>query len=168
VQKKVELCDVTRDPSHTTLLKHLEWKQAKIRFSFVRDLSVFNGADDLRIEEALRSDFDEFQMHKKILCVIGILHCPSCSNIGTAYQAFKQSIETQFGIGVVHRCFAMEPVTQSDGDLDGNIVVIPECDEDKTRFYLHTLMQVFRFLQTFSSSLTHYFKGLHVHLIAPI
>lgn len=47
----VELVDVTRDPKDKSLLQHLSWKTAKVRFNFLRDPCAFEDRDDLRLRE---------------------------------------------------------------------------------------------------------------------
>jgi hypothetical protein len=91
----IGLCDVTRDPSHKTLLQHQKWSSTNIRFSFLRDASSL-GTAGVALREDLHNDLESFQVHKKILCAIGILHCPSSNDAAGDYAAFLSLLKNKY------------------------------------------------------------------------
>lgn len=139
----IGLCDVTRDPSHKTLLQHQKWSATSIRYSFLRDCSSL-GTEGVALREDLHNDLESFQVHKKILCAIGILHCPSSSDAASDFAAFQTVLKSKYATVTVYRCFAMEK-NPSDASGSAEIMEIPVCDDEKTRFYFNTLMQDFTY-----------------------
>lgn len=102
----------------------------------------------MQLDENSSAPYGDLQAHKKTLCVVGILHCPS-SVAGAAadYAAFLELLRTQYPHALVHRCFVMEPVASQPEvqGVGGALMDIPVCSEDKTRFYFLTLMQDFTY-----------------------
>ena len=154
----VNLCDVTRDPNDKTLLQHQRWKETKIEFSFVRAPSTFGALEGrpISIKDDLYNDLEVFQVHKKIVCAIGILHCPSSADPKQDYDEFCKLLNHKYATASVVRCFAMEKDSQEE-PVSGcpDMMEIPLCDEAKTRFYYSTLMQDFTYavLRSFEAEL---------------
>ncbi len=98
----------------------------------------------MALREDLHNDLETFQVHKKILCAIGILHCPSSKDAAADYASFQAVLKSKYATVTVHRCFAMEK-NPSDATGSTDIMEIPVCDDEKTRFYFNTLMQDFTY-----------------------
>ena len=139
----IQLCDVTRDPSDRTVLQHQKWTATAISFCFLRDMSTFSG-QALSLREDLRNELESFQAHKRIVCAIGIMHCPSSVDAKGDFAAFQQVLLSKYPGVTVQRCFAMEK-NPADAVTAPEIMEIPVCDEEKTRFYFNTLMQDFTY-----------------------
>jgi hypothetical protein len=139
----VQLCDVTRDPTDRTALQHQKWTATAISFCFLRDMPAPAG-EALALREDLRNELESFQAHKRIVCAIGILHCPSSPDAKSDYAAFQQSLFAKYPGVAVQRCFAMEK-NPADAVTAPEMMEIPVCDEEKTRFYFNTLMHDFTY-----------------------
>ncbi len=139
----IQLCDVTRDPNDRTLLQHQKWTATSICFCFLRDTSSLGG-HGLALREDLHNELESFQAHKKIMCAIGILHCPSSQDAKADFAAFQSLLQRQYATASVQRCFAMEK-NPAHAVASSEIMEIPVCDEEKTRFYFNTLMQDFTY-----------------------
>ncbi|KAI9101236.1 transport protein Trs120 or TRAPPC9 TRAPP II complex subunit-domain-containing protein [Phlyctochytrium arcticum] len=78
---------------------------------------------------------EEFQLHRQVMAVIGIMHCQEVDSIGEGYKRF-QNILTRYPNVLVSRCFAFEPTEQQADDTRG-CIMIPD-DSKKLSFYLMT------------------------------
>lgn len=90
----IALSDVTRDPNDKTLLQHQKWSATKINYSFLKDASSL-GTAGVALRDDLHNDLESFQVHKKILCAIGILHCPSSKDAAADYGAFQATLKSK-------------------------------------------------------------------------
>ncbi|TPX66055.1 hypothetical protein SpCBS45565_g04757 [Spizellomyces sp. 'palustris'] len=79
--------------------------------------------------------FEEFQLYRQIVGVIGIMHCQQVDSIGEGYKRF-QNILSRYPSVLASRCFAFEPTEQQADDTRG-CIMIPD-DPKKLSFYLMT------------------------------
>eukprot|EP00762_Andalucia_godoyi_P007029 ANDGO_07723.mRNA.1 Trafficking protein particle complex II-specific subunit 120 homolog len=123
---------------------HLDWNDGRVRFKFVSFYAnAANGAS---------SDLGDFQAHRRISAVIGIIHCRHCESIATAHQQFLKLSRNAFPEAFCFRCFAFEPVDADEENVPlDKFAMIPsyggggneEEEEDRIahlRFYLTTFL----------------------------
>ncbi|KAG0346519.1 hypothetical protein BG004_001535 [Podila humilis] len=83
---------------------------------------------------------EEFQMHRRVFGVIGIMDCQEWpdGNMVAGYQKF-QEIVAKYPSAVVNQCFAFDPSEQQPDDpRGGGIIMIPNVGN--TSFYLRVLI----------------------------
>ncbi|KAI8359399.1 TRAPP II complex [Mortierella sp. GBAus27b] len=83
---------------------------------------------------------EEFQMHRRVFGVIGIMDCQEWSdgNIAGGHQQFQQ-IVAKYPTAVANQCFAFDPSEQQPDDLrGGGVIMIPNVGN--TSSYLRVLI----------------------------
>ncbi|KAG0361102.1 hypothetical protein BGZ54_009227 [Gamsiella multidivaricata] len=83
---------------------------------------------------------EEFQMHRRIFGVIGIMDCQEWpdGNMAAGYQQFQQ-ILSRYPSAVANQCFAFDPSEQHPDDLrGGGVIMIPNVGN--TSSYLRVLI----------------------------
>ncbi|KAK8991719.1 hypothetical protein V6N11_062716 [Hibiscus sabdariffa] len=108
---------------------HQPWNTGSLRFKF-----LLGGSP--------ASPWEDFQPNRKILCVIGICHCPSSPDLDVVIEQFNAACRS-YSSALVQRCFAFCP---GDSQLDGgkrreNLVLFPPADRSTQEFHLQTMMQ---------------------------
>ncbi|CAG8555401.1 15541_t:CDS:10 [Funneliformis mosseae] len=82
---------------------------------------------------------EEFQMHRRIFGVIGIMDCREWPNLKEGYKKFSEIIKN-YRTAVAHRCFAFDPSEDQPDDTKG-LIMIP--DVGKIDFYMGTMISDF-------------------------
>ncbi|KAI1319619.1 hypothetical protein EDD11_003612 [Mortierella claussenii] len=83
---------------------------------------------------------EEFQMHRRVFGVIGIMDCQEWpgGNMAAGYQQFQQ-IVARYPSAVANQCFAFDPSEQHPDDLrGGGVIMIPNVGN--TSSYLRVLI----------------------------
>ncbi|CAB4432069.1 unnamed protein product [Rhizophagus irregularis] len=82
---------------------------------------------------------EEFQMHRRIFGVIGIMDCCEWSDLKEGYNKFSEIIKN-YRTAVAHRCFAFDPSEDQPDDTKG-LIMIPNVGE--MNFYMSTMISDF-------------------------
>ncbi|KAF9582578.1 hypothetical protein BGW38_000039 [Lunasporangiospora selenospora] len=83
---------------------------------------------------------EEFQMHRRVFGVIGIMDCQEWpdGNMAPGYQQFQQLL-AKYPSAVANQCFAFDPTEhQPDDPRGGGVIMIPNVGN--TSFYLRVLI----------------------------
>ncbi|KAG2390100.1 Trafficking protein [Vigna angularis] len=112
------------------------WDSGSLRFKF-----VLGGAPP--------SPWEDFQSNRKTLGVVGIVHCPSSSDLDAAVDLFTNVCKS-FPSSLVDRCFAFCPndsqvvlrfLLEEGSKKGGNLRLFPPADRPTLEFHLNTMMQ---------------------------
>ena len=97
-----------------------------------------------------KNEWDEFQIHKRALGIIGIVDCQNTANLTQVSLEFRQLVSKFPGV-LCTRCFAFEP-TDNHADNEPGIVMIPNQGREQLMFYLSTMIEdlAVNFLKTLS------------------
>ncbi|CAG8520418.1 10913_t:CDS:10, partial [Ambispora gerdemannii] len=93
----------------------------------------FNFATRYETEHAY---LEEFQLHRKIFGVIGIMDCQEWSNLPDGYSKFSEILKT-YPTAIAHRCFAFNPAETQPDDTKG-LIMIPNVGN--MGFYMSTMI----------------------------
>mmetsp|Transcript_8846 Transcript_8846/g.27406 ORF Transcript_8846/g.27406 Transcript_8846/m.27406 type:complete len:1069 (+) Transcript_8846:178-3384(+) len=123
----------TRKPSAPSPFKYQSWQTGKIYMNMVAQ----------RVHDQSNNDWQEFQLHRKVLGVIGIIDCSTYTDLSVGEQEFVMLLKEQFPPSVASRCFAFEPLPDQQ-DLDRSttthVIMIPNAREELLRMYLSEWM----------------------------
>ncbi|KAK8505406.1 hypothetical protein V6N13_045845 [Hibiscus sabdariffa] len=108
---------------------HQPWDKGSLRFKF-----LLGGSPP--------SPWEDFQPNRKILCVIGICHCPSSPDLDAVIEQFNAACRS-YSSALVLRCFAFCPGDSQlvDRKKRENMVFFPPADRSTQVFHLQTMMQ---------------------------
>lgn len=84
----------------------------------------------------------DLHAQRQVLALIGIVHCPTSPDLGTAAQEF-QKVCRQYPEVFTYRCFAFEPSAaqmEQDHSALHNVVVFPPRDPDVLEHTLEVWM----------------------------
>ncbi|KAJ3091168.1 Trafficking protein particle complex subunit 9 [Quaeritorhiza haematococci] len=82
---------------------------------------------------------EDFQLHRQVMGVIGIMHCQQVPSLSEGYKRFQQILQ-RYPTVLAHRCFAFEPSETQEDDVKGPIM-IPNVGQ--LAFYLQTVINDF-------------------------
>ncbi|EFJ36558.1 hypothetical protein SELMODRAFT_165701 [Selaginella moellendorffii] len=106
------------------------WENGCLRFQFV-------------IGRANRSQWEDFQAHRKVHGCIGVLHCPDVADLDAAYEKFVE-ICNEYPAAQTRRCFAFSPTQeQQDDKKRQQMVLFPPVDKQMLKHHVGTLMHDF-------------------------
>ncbi|CAO3627480.1 unnamed protein product [Cunninghamella blakesleeana] len=88
-----------------------------------------------------RQDISNFQPHRRIFGIIGIMDCQEWKNrpLSEGYESFISSVE-KYSTTPITRCFAFDPIDSQPDDTKG-VIMIPNVGD--IFFYLNTMMYDF-------------------------
>ncbi|KAI9193335.1 TRAPP II complex [Polychytrium aggregatum] len=122
-----DLSPPAHPPNHTNRFFDNIDPRAQIYFNFVTSYEKDHAA------------LEDFQLHRQIMGVIGIMHCQETVDIKQSYQAFQRML-ARYPTHLVSRCFAFEPAENQDDDTRG-LIMIPNVGQ--LSFYLTTMINDF-------------------------
>ena len=102
-----------------------------------------------------RSDIEELQIHRKVLGVIGVVHCPTYKDLSSAKKDFA-SLSNQYTSSIAKICLAFSPLNDQDDLERGIVIMIPSVG--KIGFYLSRLL--LDFTKTLLQNLETYFESI--------
>ncbi|XP_024540956.1 trafficking protein particle complex II-specific subunit 120 homolog [Selaginella moellendorffii] len=108
------------------------WENGCLRFQFV-------------IGRANRSQWEDFQAHRKVHGCIGVLHCPDVADLDAAYEKFVE-ICNEYPAAQTRRCFAFSPTqeqVEQDDKKRQQMVLFPPVDKQMLKHHVGTLMHDF-------------------------
>ncbi|CAG8526638.1 6126_t:CDS:10 [Ambispora leptoticha] len=122
----VKLGDVTPDMRgvQKTMFSAQAFHEGQLHFNFVTHY------------ESEHAYLEEFQMHRKILGVIGIMDCQEWSNLPDGHRKFSEILKT-YPTVIAHRCFAFNPAETQPDDTKG-LIMIPNVGN--MGFYMSTMI----------------------------
>ncbi|KAJ1562237.1 Trafficking protein particle complex subunit 9, partial [Nowakowskiella sp. JEL0078] len=82
---------------------------------------------------------EEFQLHRQVLGVIGIMHCQQVNNMTEGLKRFNKILQ-RYPNALVNRCYAFEPSETQADDTKG-VIMIPNVGQ--LNFYLSTMINDF-------------------------
>ncbi|KAJ3311956.1 hypothetical protein HDU76_002999 [Blyttiomyces sp. JEL0837] len=82
---------------------------------------------------------EDFQLHRQVMGVIGVVQCPEAENLTESSKRFQQICQ-RYPSALVTRCFAFEPPDIVPDDVK-NLLMIP--NEGQLSFYLATMINNF-------------------------
>ncbi|KAI8803231.1 transport protein Trs120 or TRAPPC9 TRAPP II complex subunit-domain-containing protein [Cladochytrium replicatum] len=86
-----------------------------------------------------RAQLEDFQLHRQIMGVIGIMHCQQVHSLSDGMKRFNHTLERYPSV-LVSRCFAFEPSETQADDTKG-LIMIPNVGQ--LSFYLTTMINDF-------------------------
>ncbi|RIB16973.1 TRAPP II complex [Gigaspora rosea] len=89
--------------------------------------------------EPEHSYLEEFQMHRRIFGVIGIMDCCEWTNLNDGFKKFTE-IYKNYSSSVAYRCFAFDPAENQPDDTKG-LIMIPNVGN--LGFYMSTMISDF-------------------------
>ncbi|CAG8455040.1 13226_t:CDS:10 [Acaulospora morrowiae] len=121
----VKLGDVTPDMRgvHSMFSSQL-FHEGQLLFNFVTSY------------ESEHSYLEEFQMHRRIFGVIGIMDCGEWTNLTDGYKKFTDILKN-YPTAVSNRCFAFDPSENQPDDTKG-LIMIPNVGN--MEFYISTMI----------------------------
>eukprot|EP01133_Synstelium_polycarpum_P014594 gene14594-17255_t len=87
-----------------------------------------------------KNEWEDFQVHKKIFGVIGVVDCKKSVDLGETRKQFEESIH-RYPAAVASVCYAFDPLDEQQDLERGKFVMIPNVGDKKhLLFYLSTLL----------------------------
>ncbi|KAF2072452.1 hypothetical protein CYY_006228 [Polysphondylium violaceum] len=125
----IELSSITRNPNETSPLEKISWIDGNMLLNFVDSINHS------------RSEFEEFQVYKKVFGVIGVVDCKKSKDLLETKRLFEEAVSL-YPSAVSTLCCAFDPMDdQPDLDLGANLIMIPNnSDRKHLIFYLTTLL----------------------------
>ncbi|KAG9285352.1 hypothetical protein G9A89_010827 [Geosiphon pyriformis] len=122
----VKLGDVTPDMRGTqkTMFSAQAFHEGQLHFNFITNY------------EAEHAYLEEFQMHRKIFGVIGIMDCQEFSNLPDGFSKFSEILKN-YPTAIAHRCFAFNPAETQPDDTKG-LIMLPNFGD--MGFYMSTMI----------------------------
>ena len=126
---RVQLFNMTPPTSEVPAqFRHQDWQTGRMAFNFVT-----------AEEAAVPNDWEDFQAHRRVMGVVGLIHCRQCKDLRLAHAEFLRVLKT-YNTCFAARCFAVEPdESQDDMELE-HLVMIPQAQGTRLKFYLSTLL----------------------------
>nr|CAG8537919.1 7314_t:CDS:10 [Entrophospora candida]CAG8549502.1 2812_t:CDS:10 [Entrophospora candida] len=124
----VKLGDVTPDMrSVQSMFSSQLFHEGQLHFNFVTSY------------EPEHSYLEEFQMHRRIFGVIGIMDCREWQSLPDGYKKFCEILKN-YPTAIAHRCFAFDPFDHQPDDTKG-LIMFP--DVGNMTFYMTTMISDF-------------------------
>lgn len=114
--------------------KFFPWKTGNMHFKFL--------PEELSLQP---SPLTPLHNHRRVLGVIGVMHCPSVEDVGKAYAQFEQRCKA-FPDAFTVRCFAFEPSDeqiQEDRKGQRNFIMFPPGDGEQLDNHAEVVMHDF-------------------------
>jgi hypothetical protein len=85
-------------------------------------------------------EWEQLQVHRRPVALLGLLHCPSTPDLATGYKLY-QDVRKRYPRLLRSRCFAFEPLEwQSDSVDRSELILFPNSSAAQLRFYMSTLL----------------------------
>ncbi|KAH3767153.1 histidine kinase DhkG [Pelomyxa schiedti] len=90
------------------------------------------------------SEWENIQIHRKTMAIIGIINCPTTPSIQDTYANFEAMCQIQYPNVSQRMCMAFDPLPSQNDEPSGVLVMIPNCpDTSHLLNYVETLLNDF-------------------------